>query len=154
MTWNSEPSATSANWRWSYQGETHRAFPLSGYDANNVHNRHQLRYRNPSGVWIGATMKSYNANYSPIGYIWPYWGMTDMRPNLDGSYPLFPVVLHEDFQHTFVAGQVDGELAGVFATTGFGAAAEDIITVGRKDFLLLPNVFRTSKENYFALELT
>jgi hypothetical protein len=153
MSWDTEPAATSVNWRWSYQSEVHRAFPLSGYDSSNTHNRHQLRYRNPAGVWIGATMKSYSASYSPIGYIWPYWGMNDMRPNLDGSYPLFPVVLHEDFQHTFVSGQVDGELEGVFATTGYGAAAEDLITVGRKHFLIMQNIYRTSKENYFALEL-
>lgn len=153
MSWQSEPAATSTSWRWSYVGEEHRAFPFSGYDANNNHNRHQLRYRNPAGAWVGATAKSYNASYSPIGYIWPYWGMNNVRANLDGTYPLFPVMLHEDFVHTFEAGQVDGELEGVFATTGHAQAAENRIIVDRIAYLVLQNVYRTSVENYCALKL-
>lgn len=51
-------------------------------------------------------------------------------------------------------GQFYGDFDGVFYTPAFGATAEQIATVGGKDHLLVPNVYRTGDGEYaaFALE--
>lgn len=166
MSFTSEPAATSTNWKWSYQGNEHRAFPLSWISAlpPGDMNVFTLRMRKADGSWFGFT--AYNRYYggpSDCGYIWPYSnGMTDLRPNLDASYPLFPIVLSEDFGFTSsvdfayavpTSPNMHGELDGVMAVTGHGNAAENIVTVGRTNWLVVQNVFRNTKADYFAVKL-
>lgn len=51
-------------------------------------------------------------------------------------------------------GQFFGSFDGVFYTPSFGATAEQTVTVGGVDYLLVPNVYRTGDGQYaaFALE--
>ena len=147
MSWYTEPAANSTNWRWSYTGNEHRAFPFGGSYATVRDVDSPIRVRKPDGTWRGFSSSS----SSPYGMVWPYgFGMSDVRPCLDGSYPTFPVVLAEDMGTTK---NVFGELAGVLATTGHANAAENTITMGRDTWLVVQNIHRTTKVDYCAVRL-
>lgn len=161
MSFNSEPAVGSTNWRWSYVGDEHHAFPIP-YPSRQGANYLQLRMRRPDGVWLGFS--SDNADLTGNGYVWPYgFSMTNLLSNLDGSYPLFPVVLMSDdgFEGyeanypsvTVLAPQMWGELDGVLATTGYENAAENVITVGRTRHLVVQDIHRGTRKSYFAVAL-
>ena len=104
----------------------------------------------PSGYWRGFDS---GWNDADQGRLWPYTdavagGMADWRPNLDGGYSILPIVLHDS-----AVLNVYGELDGVGAVTGFGQAAENTLTNGLAQWLVIQNVFRTSKIDYFAVRL-
>lgn len=92
--------------------------------------------------------------------IWPYAGssnngtevdnrLRELRDNIDGSYTLLPLILHCESPSR----QVFGELDGCFWVSGFGNAAENIVTVGGVDHLVVQNIHRTNRWNYWALKL-
>ena len=72
-----------------------------------------------------------------------------------GEYPLFPVniVNFGGAVNTPLAGSTIGVLDGVFATTGFGLTAETLITVSSVDYVAIQNIFRTTRDAYWALKL-
>jgi len=156
MAWASEPAATSTNWRWSYAG-TENNLIVFGNQINNVNkNNFNLRLRVPNGVWNGfgiytATPPT-NAEY---GYVWPYNGgrFTFVMPNLDGTYALFPIVLSESYWGEINQAQY-GEMDGMFAVTGYENAVENIISIDRKKYLVMQNVFRTTRADYCAIKLS
>lgn len=136
--------------RFSDTSTASNAFPMASVDSvANINSKSQLRLRAPSGAWLGfvASVASAAAYASDAG-IWPYQvGMTALRPNLDGTYPLVPVILHD------VTPNVYGQLGGVRATTGFGTGAESVITDGDDQYLVVQNGGRTATNQYFALHL-
>jgi hypothetical protein len=82
--------------------------------------------------------------------------MNNLRPNLDGSYFLMPVVLTYDdginissrsFRNTY------GELDGVAAVTGYSNVSENTNTIARIQWLVVQDTFRTTTTDYFALKL-
>lgn len=149
MGWGNEPAANSVNWRWSYNAsQDHSAF--FNYRANNGSDASSIRLRRPDGAWRGFSAFQYTTTY---GGIWPYGdGFDDQRPNLDGSYELFPIILSEDQGNGVV--NIFGELPGVYAITGFSNAAENTVTIGMDTFLVVQNIFRTTKTDYMAIKLT
>lgn len=159
MSWTSEPASNSQNWRWSYSGNEHRAFPYPHPTSNSNQDQFQLRLRKPDGVWQGIAGTRSGGGLN--GYVWPYgYTFSNVLPNLDGTYPLLPVVLHSDEGNsgiypniTIVNPNVWGELDGVYAVTGHANAAENIVTVGRTDYLVVQNINRTTKTDFFAVKL-
>jgi hypothetical protein len=159
MSWTSEPASNSQNWRWSYSGNEHRAFPYPHPTSNSNHDQFQLRLRKPDGVWQGVAGTRSGGGLN--GYVWPYgYTFSNVLPNLDGSYPLLPIVLHADEGNggiypniTIVNPNIWGELDGVYAVTGHANAAENIVTVGRTDYLVVQNINRTTKTDFFAVKL-
>ena len=151
MAFAAEPADTSTNWRWSYTGNEHHAFYLGNPTASAADAASSLRLRKPDGSWRGFGNNGFAASASYPGALWPAAsGMTDLRPNLDGTYPMFPIIPTENdgtVQNVF------GELAGVMATTGHLNAAENTITVGRETWLVIQNAHRTTKTDYAALRL-
>ena len=149
MAFASEPAATSTNWRWSSTLNSHSAFPIARGTTSAGDS--SMRLRNPAGTWDGFI--AYNSNNLAYGnaalsQIWPYSnGMTDMRANLDGSYPLFSVVLHD------ATPNVHGRLDGISATTGSSLAAETVLSGRTQDYLIIPSAYRSSKVDYFAVQL-
>jgi hypothetical protein len=145
-----EPAVGSNNWRWSYSGNELRNFSI-GLPSRQADSGSQLRLRLSTGVWRGF-------NSSPIelslGRIWPYedaleGGMQDWRANLDGGYSVLPIVLHES-----ASSNIYGELDGVGATTGFAQAVGNTITIAGISWLVVQNVERTTKVDYFAVKLS
>lgn len=149
LAFSSEPAATSTSWRWSYTGNEHHAF-WKGYPGTALGPNSSFRLRKPDGTWRGFG-NSFNASASYPGAIWPYQAsMSDLRANLDGSYPLFPIIPTDN---DTLAKNSFGEIAGIMATTGHANAAENTITVGRETWLVFQNAHRTTKTDYAAVRL-
>jgi hypothetical protein len=109
-----------------------------------------VRLRLAVGTWRGFDITSGEAAF---GQVWPnaYVDQAanyDLRPNIDGGYPLFPVVLFDATPNIY------GELDGVFSTTGFSQGSENTITVGGIPHLVVQNVFRNTKADFFAVRLS
>ena len=150
-SFGNEPSVGSASWRWSYAGVEISNFPISHLGQVSNDSACTLRLRLPSGLWRGFLA---DENEPVVGRVWPYAtisggnGMLDWRPNLDGCYTILPVVLHDNTPNCY------GELEGIGATTGFGQSSENTITVGPDQWLVLQNIFRTTRTDYFAVKLS
>ena len=143
MAFNTEPGSTTITWAYTNGSTSHSAFFRPIPDSTNTLT--QLRLRRPDGTWQGFSGTVYNANQ---GSVWPYANsMTDLRPNLDGTYPLFPIVMSESAPNIF------GRLDGVWATTGHMNAAENTITVGRDTWLVVQNVMRSTKIDFCAVRM-
>jgi hypothetical protein len=152
MAWDgAEPSVGDARWRWSYGGGELSNFPIPNLFVSSNYGS-SLRLRRPDGVWIGFDQTSDPTFGSGKGAVWPYknWGTgshaADLRDNLGGGYMLLPIVI------TDASANIYGELDGIFALTGFGNAAENTVTIGGVAHYVVPNVFRTSQTNYFAIK--
>lgn len=151
LAFATEPAASSTTWRWSYAGIEARNFAIPYGASISSDSQSSLVLRLPTGIWRG-----FDCNYqdSTFGTVWPYEFvaaanyMSGWKPNLDGSYCVFPIVLHDSTPNVY------GELDGVVATTGFGNGAENTITVGQSLYLVVPNVFRSGIQDYFAAKLT
>jgi hypothetical protein len=146
-----EPVSTSPTWRWSYSGVEMRNFAIPFAAQLNAQTQSSMLLRLPSGVWQPFCISNAEAVF---GQVWPYAyvdnaGGWDWRPNLDGGYSLLPIVLLDN------APNIYGELDGVYATTGFSQSAENTITpAGSPPHLVVQNVFRNSKSDFFAVRLS
>ncbi len=150
LAFQNEPASNSTNWRWSYAGQEMRNFAIPFLTAMSFDYQSSLRMRQSSGNWRGFDVSSSEALF---GQVWPYayvdQGVTyDWRPNLDGGYPLLPVVLADSTPNIY------GELEGVHATTGFSQGSENTITVNGVKYLVVQNVFRNTKADFFAVRLS
>jgi hypothetical protein len=146
---SSEPVATSTNWRWSYAGVEMAGFPFGRTTTINLDSDSVLQLRLPSSAWRGFSSNNLN---NPQGGIWPYgWVLPsdwDWRPDLDGGYSLLPVVLCDATPNVY------GELEGVKAVTGFSQSVENTVTVNGIPHLVVQNVFRNTKSDFFAVRLS
>lgn len=148
---SSEPAEGSADarWRWSYTGNESQVYakPYSG--SLSSPSQSALRLRRPDGFW---TAFSGNIGEQTYGKTAPYclidYASSDVRPNLDGSYPIFPIVMAD------VTPNVYGELDGVYDVTGFSNSAENTITIGGIKHLVVQNIFRNTKADFFAVRLS
>lgn len=149
MAYDIEPAATSVNWRWSVTADSLSAFPKSrGVTGSTDRDDHQCRFRRPDGVFAAFS------NYSRLvdgggGLLTPGMSIgTDLRPGLDGSYPVLPIVLSERYP-----ANVWGELDGVGWVSGHANTAENTVTQNRITWLVVQNIYRTTKTSYFAVKL-
>jgi hypothetical protein len=79
-------------------------------------------------------------------------GISRLRQNFGGSYPLTKATLQSEAAEPGRA--VLGVLDGCYHVPGISNSAENIITAGGKDHLVVQNVFRTDNHlGYWALEL-
>lgn len=143
-----EPATSSPDWRWSFTGTEMAAMAIPHHgtmasDADSV-----ARLRLPNGNWRGFCT---NFVENQFGLIWPYgWvvpGSWDWRPNLDGGYSLLPLIMSDRIPNVY------GEYSGVFAVTGFSQSAENTVTVNGVKHLVVQNIFRNTKSDFFAVRL-
>lgn len=155
IAWNdgAEPSETGGDsrWRWSYTGAETSVW-AKGYLGGLTSDRTStLRLRLPNGEWRGF---SGSWNEASFGKLFPMaaanYNSYDLRSNLDGSYSLLPVVLWD------VSPQANqyGELDGVFDVTGFGNGAENTVTINGVAHLVVQNLFRNGRADYYAVRLS
>lgn len=82
------------------------------------------------------------------------WFNIRKTPNSGGDlFPLQPVLLFEGqalFNHR---GNIFGQFDGVYHCAGLDNAAENIITIGGQEYLVVQNVFRTTPRDFWALKL-
>lgn len=150
MAWQNEPSVGNANWRWSYNGNENRNFAIPNSNGMSSFYQSQLTLRLPGGAWTGFDTADGELTF---GQVWPYayvdrFGTWDWRPNLDGGYPMLPIVLFDATPNVY------GELDGVLATTGFSQSVENTITENRIAHLVVQSVFRNTKGDYFTVRLS
>jgi hypothetical protein len=151
FTFTGEPGSTSSSWRWSNSGAEMRNFAIPRSGVLGQNNDSSLLLRGASGSWRGFCVSALDSSH---GQVWPFayvdttGGTYDWRPNLDGGYPLLPIVLFDSTPNIF------GELDGVFATSGFSQSAENTITIGGISYLVVQNVFRNTKADFFAVRLS
>lgn len=142
MAWHTPPAATSANWKWNYQGNEH-AFGPMGVQVATYDDAHPLRMRKADGIWKGFG-KAYT--YAGMGSVFPYGnGMSNVRPNLDGGMPRIPIMLSDDGPNLY------GELSGVVATTGLTNSAESTLTEVRDVWIVFQNVYRAGNADFLAV---
>ena len=155
--WQGALTLTSTNLRWSYTGteNSNWFYPATATSAGSC--RHcQLRVRLASGTWWG-----FNSDYDHAGFYSTYVGRVyplanggeDLRPNLDGTYPRIPLIL--DMKGAGGASDVNafGEFGSAAWVTGHGNAAENTLTDGADTWLVVQNIFRTTKKDYCAFKL-
>ena len=160
MAFSTEPASSSALWKYSNTDvQMHSYWRGAFYPAGAGWTASSGRMRDPSGRWFGITYdNSYRVGNNYDAITWPFnspgYGLANIRPNLDGSYPLLPVFISSD--NGPVAG-VDvntwGEFDGVFATTGHGFASENTITQGLLTHVAFQDVFRVVKDSFCAIAL-
>ena len=83
-----------------------------------------------TGVWTSTS------------YMWPSSWASSARECPDGTYPLIPYIINGL-----------GEMDGCYCVPGYNNAAENIITAGGVDHLVVQDVYRTSYGDYWALKL-
>lgn len=130
----------------------HRHFVDPG-DQNSYSSYTACMLRSVSGGWMAFQNFYYGSQellfYDGSRFVWPmiYSGLDKIREADNGTYVLTPVVLMEKNSNIF------GELDGIYHVSGFNNAAENLITVGGVDHLVVQNVYRTSVRDYWALRL-
>lgn len=126
--------------RWSNTTQNNSCFAIPQYTYGTYSG--QLYVRKPDGGW-----QPFYSNTEPS--VWPYvGGFSQLRQNLDGSYPLLPVTLCN-----YSPLDIYGRLGGIHATSGFGTGAEARISEGQLEHLVVQNVFRANPTDYFTLAL-
>lgn len=154
LWFETEPVSTSANWLVGTAHSKHTCFPLS-FLPQLVSADFRIcasgRLRKPDGSWLALSARSdfYSAHEDVPGTLWPYtYGFTNLKPDLDGAYSLFPVILFErDPDNVF------GQFDGVHAVTGSGLSPEAEITVGRDKYVAFPDVTRSGAGDFFAVRM-
>ncbi|MFX0194596.1 MAG: hypothetical protein ACFFCW_00615 [Candidatus Hodarchaeota archaeon] len=154
------PAEDADQKRWSSIDYLHRAFFDPAGDVYTNHSTLKILH----GSWLGVNNWQSETVWNVSGLnVWPYmhsdyssspyfppnrhWAALEM--NLDGSYPLFPIIICGDSPHK----NFYGEFQGLFAVPGEQIAAEDKITISGTDYIVFQNCFRTSPNDYCALKL-
>lgn len=145
MSFYTEPAVGSASWKYTNATANHASF--ANPTAHTGNGKTQLKLRKPDGTWTsfggtGSTSGSYP-------FVWPYGEvMSDLRPCLDGSYPILPIIPVDHTPNCY------GVLDGVGATSGYGQVAENTITdADRLSHLVVQNAFRTGTTDFFTVAL-
>lgn len=166
MAWSSEPAASSVNWRWSYATDYRMGNFWRGVQTYSISQTTcQGRLRLPDGYFAGLSGYTSADPITNGGQcsLWPYAcdsstspnrGFQNIRENLDGSYPLLPIVMSSD-RGTIAGVEVNtwGEFDGIRAVTGHANAAENTITEGPLVYVVFQNTSLNEKDQYCALAL-
>lgn len=142
--------------RWSVLDTEYKAFwnPAGNGSSSSAMTLATLLVRSPSGAW--RPMGNYNGSgpdtsTSSGANVWPYTQWSDQKPIYGETtkYLLLPLIMHTDQN----AGNVFGELDGIYYVAGFNNASENTITIGADTYTVFQNVYRTSNEHYCAVKM-
>jgi hypothetical protein len=112
-------------------------------------------FNHVDNTWADLTVES---NSVAKVFPWPWhWhsnyaqteSMTYIDTNPDGSYTLEPARLIQESPSVNLL----GEISGLAFVTGQGNAAENTITVGADTWLVVPNIYRSTRDAYCAVKL-
>jgi len=112
--------------------------------------------RHVDGSWIDvgnytASGSTKNRGIIIDGHIWPYRETENDQiiNNIDGSYTLFEVIISNKAN----AGNVYGELEGVFSCSGFANASENTVTIGGVVYLVIESPSRPGVSDFACIRL-
>lgn len=159
MAFLTEPAVGNASWKYSNNGVAAHSFWRGNPGSSQTAPYCSNRLRIPDGSWTGFNQNNtWLSGNGYVGLVWPYgcnnYYALNLRENLDGSYPLTPIVYSSD--NGAVAGEavtVWGELDGIKHTTGQANASENTITEGFLTYVVFQDIFRTVKDAYCAVAL-
>ena len=134
-----------------------------GEDDAGTLSRNMAYLRHFDGSWLNVANYRRTSARSSVSETntWPYHALDRMATanntrnlqinvNPDGTYVLLPVVL----QSSRNAGNVYGELEGVFYVTGQGPnVVEDTVTISGVQYLVVQSSYRTGNLDYCAIRL-
>ena len=134
--WNPQSSDTGASQSWL----------LSGSVWQRIVNRGETSNYTDLNIWPFSGYPASEESPSTLDY--QFW---QIRENIDGSYPLFPLIIHSGVRATTKA--IYGELSGVYAIPKWNQVAEDTFTIDSISYLVVPSAYRTSNRSYAAVKL-
>lgn len=142
--------------RWSSVDDQHSAF----WDPRGGPSDATLKILHGSWIgvnnWIGTgedvdglnVWPYMHSDYRYTNYLANMW-FDALQMNIDGTYPLFPMIVCGDSPNI----NFYGELQGIYAVPGEQIAAEDKITISGNDYIVFQNCFRSGTNDYCALKL-
>ena len=163
------PSTAAANHRYSSVASDHRGFPNPYGDGDGVIVQgtfdvvaYEATLKVMQGTsWIKMQGRSGVTLYDDNN-VWPYICQENiisytpdgifsnlLRENIDGSYPVFPLIpmMNNPNNHIF------GELQGCFAVPGYGGlAAEDTLTINGETYIVFPIVANASRGDFWCIK--
>lgn len=80
---------------------------------------------------------------------WNFGGIEKLVENFENETPLFQCHIIDMVDDTII-----GALEGVFATSGFNRAVEQVVTISSQDYRLFQRVFRSNPGDFMAIEET
>lgn len=116
------------------------------------------QFRDVNGTWLEGNQGLFSP--TTAFSVWPWnsnagsW-LADMQNMPSGDFVLFPATVYGLYTSVSdpLSGTLHGELDGVFAVTGFNNAVENLINIGGTDYLVVQNIFRTTRDAFWALRL-
>jgi len=137
----SHEDATTARW-------SQANFTVGGFFEPSDGNAY---LRHIDGTWIAVAnyTEANGRSHMDTTCVWPYDMDLYYRENADGSYSIVSTIIHSNTS----GGNVYGELEGVFFTSGYGLASEDVITISSVNYLVVQSVYRTTRLSYAAIRL-
>jgi len=159
--------------RYSSVEAEHRGFPNPDGDGAEVctgavdadaSDRSSLKILQGTS-WIKTANRTSLTVYGSTNTVWPYCSSTystsggdDMpynifstalRENLDGSYPIFPLIVMMQNPNN----NIFGELQGCFAVPGFGGiAAEDTFTINGDTYIAFPIAPNADRADFMCIK--
>jgi len=116
--------------------------------------------RNTAGTWLVGSNLTLAANFhlwpnqtafSAIGTVW------DNAENFDGGdHQLMPLLLAQgptDGASIVLSVETLGVLDGANIVTGFGNSSETVLSISGTDWVVFQDIFRTARENLWAMEM-
>lgn len=114
-------------------------------------------FRDVAGAWNVVS------NGAQQHCTWPYAGV-DFNPATwlgvlqvlpGGEYPIFPIVIYKSSatNSPLTSGNLVGTLDGCYCVTGHNNSAESLISIGGTNHVVVQNIFRTTRVDYWALKL-
>ncbi|MCE8012896.1 hypothetical protein [Billgrantia desiderata] len=149
--------------RWSDEAPSHTHFCMPGYihrDGSTTYTYENyttasyngtVQVMSPSGEWV--MFNNVNNEYRVFPWAQPAGGVDfvgNQRSLFGGGHMLYPATLLSTGSR--LRGTL-GVFEGVYHVSGFGNAAENILTLGGVDHLVVQNMFRTGFTDYWALAL-
>ena len=150
--------------RWSTIEAEHRGWPdpFRAADGSTLMIMHNATWLG-CGNWSGNT----ELDFSSYRNVWPFmhtdyydtsplsdkynpnsfWRYLQM--NIDGTYPLLPLIVCGDMPND----NFYGELQGAFAVPGLDLNTEDTITINGDTYVVFQNTFRNDNWEFWTLKL-
>lgn len=144
-------SIGTAATRWSSTNRAHSNLTNPDYSSPEDGVTNSADFYDVGGTW--QPLACVNAVTPNALWPWCYQGnnglLSTIDVNPDGTYTLLPAVLMQQQPGNNLLGEIDG----IYWTTGQSLGAEDIITNDGDDYLVVPNIFRSTRSDYCAVKL-
>lgn len=132
--------------------ETGHSMPFKGSGPTGSA-RPGMRLRTVAGAWVQPWCHPWGLDSSGLTIAGGTWCARDTND----TYSMIPVILHDNAGVAngvaSSAGNVFGELDGVFFISGFNNAVENTLLVGGVTYVVIQDVWRTGHPDYCAIRM-